>query len=179
MKLTALATAVAVALPLAAASAARADAISATLEAGYTRTQFEDIHPDYAFNTVQIRGGVQLNTYWGAEMEANFGTGSDRVNQSGFTFRFKQNWAVGTFLVGYAQLGHHIDLIGRIGYTRTQLAAYGAGHSLSTQLNAAAVGIGIRQFPGGGNNGYRFDYTRRFYQGSPEDSLGATYVHRF
>ena len=115
---------------------------------------------------------------WGVEMEGGFGLGQDRLTVSGTSVDVKQDWEVGIFADGYAPLSNNIDLIGRVGYARTQITASAGATSLAGQGNGPAVGIGLRQFFGA--NGYRLDYTHHFYQSSSSvDSFGVTYVHKF
>lgn len=190
MNLKAIVAAIAVAAPFVVASAAHADNTTGantaatftpqvTVELGYTRAQFSDTHPNFGVNTVELRGGFQPSRYWGGEIEGGFGLGSTSVNSEGFNVSVKQDWQVAVYGVGYMPVGHNIDLLARVGYGRTQATAAVDGYSQAGQSNGAAAGVGIRQFPGGGKNGWRLDYTHYFYNGSPVDTFGATYVRRF
>lgn len=184
--------AIAVATPFVMAGAAQADSNTnsgnppppaaaftpqATLELGYTRAQFTDIHPNFGLNTIELRGGFQPAKYWGAEMEGGFGLGSTNLGD-GVTV--KQDWQVAVYGVGYLPVGHNVDLLARVGYGRTQATASNSyGYSADGQSNGAVAGVGVRQFPGGGKNGWRLDYTHYFYNGDPVDTFSATYVRRF
>lgn len=181
MKTSTAAAGFAAALALITGSAAQAESTpSTTLELGYTRAQTTGTNPNYGFNTVEIRGGYQFNKNVGAEMEAGFGVAPDHVTVQGIGVDVKQDWEYGLFLDGFLPVGANADLIGRVGYSATQLTASAGGFSAAGQGHGAAVGVGFRQFPGGGKNGWRVDYTHHFYNaGSSADSFGVAYVRRF
>ena len=182
MKLTIIAAALAVAAPLAVASAAHADGEpTTTLEIGYTRADFRVTGAsDFGVNTVEVRGGIQANKHWGVEMEAGFGAGDTTIHAGGGTGTVRQDWQVAIYGVGYLPVNKDADIIGRIGYGRTQLNISGPGGSGAGQANGATAGVGFRMFPGGGKNGFRVDYTHYFYNaGTTADAFGATYVRKF
>jgi outer membrane immunogenic protein len=181
LKLKIIVAALAVAAPLFAANASQAATPGATLEIGYTRADFAsaDSVPSFGFNTVELRGGVQFHKNFGAELEGGFGLGSDTVHVDGVGVSVKQDWQVAVYGVGYLPVGHNADLFARVGYGRTQVTASADGYSLAGQSNGAAAGVGFRQFPGGGKNGWRVDYTHYFYNGEPVDTFGAAYVRKF
>lgn len=196
MNLKAFVAAVAVAAPFVVAGAARADSNTnsanppppaaaaftpqATVELGYARSQFTGTNPNFGVNDIELRGGFQPAKYWGAELEGGFGLGSTNVNYGGYGVSVKQDWQVAVYGVGYLPVGHNVDLLARVGYGRTQITANAGGPSVSGQGNGAVAGVGVRQFPGGGKNGWRLDYTHYFYNGGVSvDSFGAAYVRRF
>jgi opacity protein-like surface antigen len=191
LNLKAFATAIAVAAPLVVAGAAQAADNTAsantapaftpqvTLEIGYTRAQFSNTHPDFGLNTVELRGGYQPAKYWGAEMEGGFGLGSTSVSSEGYSVSVKQDWQVAFYGVGYLPVGHDVDLLARVGYGRTQATASLDDSSVAGQSSGAVAGVGVRQFPGGGKNGWRLDYTHYFYNSDPVDTVSVAYVRRF
>ena len=179
MKLNLIVAAMAVAAPLVVAGAAQAADSGATLEIGYTRADFSNINPNPDFNTLELRGGYQFNKNVGAEMEGGFGLGSDTLHSQGVSISVKQDWQVAFYGVGYLPVGHNFDLLARVGYGRTQATASGGGVSLDGQSSGAVAGIGVRQFPGGGKNGWRLDYTHYFYADDPVDTFSVTYVRKF
>lgn len=161
------------------ATAAQAADTHTTLEVGYTRSDFSNTSPNFGLNTVDVRGGYQMTKHWGAEMEGAFGVGSTDVSVGGVNVSVKQDWEVGLYGVGYLPLPHNFDLIGRVGYSRTQITASAGGFSDKGQDNGAAAGVGLRQFPGGGANGWRVDYTHHFYGSDNLDTFSVGYVRRF
>lgn len=181
MKLTIIAAALAVAAPLAVAGVAHADAPGGTLEIGYTRADFKVTGvQDFGVNTVELRGGLQANKNLGVEMEGGFGVGDTTIHAGGNTGTVRQDWQVAIYGVGYLPVSKDADIIGRIGYGRTQLNISGPGGSGAGQANGATAGVGFRMFPGGGKNGFRVDYTHYFYNaGTTADAFGATYVRKF
>ena len=181
MKLTIIAAALAVAAPLAVAGVAQADAPAGTLEVGYTRADFKVTGAnDFGVNTVELRGGLQFNKNFGAEMEGGFGVGSTNITAYGNTGTVKQDWQVAFYGVGYVPVSKDVDLFARLGYGRTQLNISGPGGSGAGQANGAAAGVGMRFFPGSGKNGIRVDYTHYFYNaGTTGDAFGVTYVRKF
>ncbi len=181
MKLTIIAAALAVAAPLAVAGVAQADAPSGTLEVGYTRADFKVTGAnDFGVNTVELRGGYQLNKNVGAEMEGGFGVGDTNITAGGNSGSVRQDWQVAIYGVGYLPVSKDVDLLARVGYGRTQLNISGPGGSGAGQGNGATAGVGMRFFPGAGKNGFRIDYTHYFYNaGTTVDAFGATYVRKF
>ena len=139
MKLTTIAAALAVALPLAMAGAAQAAPDNTgTLELGYTRVDTSGTNPNYGFNSIEARGGLQFNKNLGVEMEGGVGVGNQTVHSGGVSVSVKEDWEVGIFGVGYLPVGHDIDLYGRLGYSRTQITASSGGFSIAGQGNGAS-----------------------------------------
>jgi hypothetical protein len=170
--------ALAAVLPFCAATAAHAAADAppqGTLELGYTRAAW-DTDPSIAFNTIHARGSLQANKNFGAEMELGFGFGSDSIPGG----EIKQQVEAGLYVDGYLPVGHG-DLIARVGWTRTVTRATATGGGSTDFANkGAALGVGYRFFPNGGENGVRVDYTHYFYDGDiGVNAVSIGYVRKF
>jgi hypothetical protein len=167
------------ALAVTMAGAAHAADTHSTVEIGVTGAQLNSDGLNFDVTAIDIRGGFQLNKNWGAEMEGAFGVSGSSTSVPGGSISLKEDWEIGLFGVGYLPVGHNIDLFGRLGFARTQAAVSGGSLSLAGQDYGAAAGVGIRQFPGGGNNGWRVDYTHHFYNPDRMDTFSVGYVRRF
>src|SRR5262249_27878902 len=112
------------------------------------------------FNALSLRAGAQVSTYFGAEVEADIGLGSETVGVEGFDVDVKLEHALGAFVTARLPVGEGFDLTARAGYADAKLSADAGFGEASGSDDGFAFGAGARFFPGGGKNGLRVDYTR-------------------
>lgn len=124
--------------------------------------------------TARLSGRLHAN--FGIEAEGSFGVTSTDV--SGLDFEMKNTIAV--YAVGYLPLSDNFDLIGRVGYGRTEFEISGGGLSASLDDAGFTGGLGaIYRFDD--KNGIRADVTRHQYKDLDAgwDALSVAYVRRF
>lgn len=129
-------------------------------------------------NSLSFRGGVALHDLLGAEFEAAFGLGAKDVD--GVDIELENQF--GGYLVGRYPVGSRFDVLGRLGYTTTELQ--GAVNGVSTDVDADGFAFGLGgEFEVTESFGIRGDYTRIQVDEDEIDGgvniLAITAVYRF
>ncbi|ESQ90038.1 hypothetical protein ABAC460_09735 [Asticcacaulis sp. AC460] len=149
-----------------------------SVELGVSRAEYSDGYK-VSFNALTARASTKFNRYFGAEVEAGFGVNEQSITYGGYDIDAKMGYSAGLFLTGEYPLSDKITLVGRLGYSKTELKVEYAGYKEADAGDGAASGIGVKVFPDGGANGFRVDYTRYQLDGSDVDGLSFTLAHRF
>ncbi|MDB5429376.1 MAG: hypothetical protein JWP35_492 [Caulobacter sp.] len=174
--LAAAASALAIATAFAASAHAADTATGFSGELGAAVAHTSDGGVDLNLTSVILRGGYQFNENFALEGEASFGVGDD--SDSGV--KFHQDYEVGAFLVGSIPAGDKTQVLARVGYAQSKIKGSFGGFSATDTVNGAAVGLGVKIFPTGSNNGFRLDYTHYFFDhDSAVDGASVTWVHKF
>jgi hypothetical protein len=179
MKLSTLAAAagaLAISTAFAASAHAADTATGWSAELGGAVGHVSDGGVDVNLTSVMLRGGYQINDNFSVEGEASFGVGDD--SDSGV--KFHQDYEVGAFVAASMPAGDNTVVLARLGYAQSKIKASIGGLSATDTVNGAALGVGVKLFPTGGNNGIRLDYTHYFFNhNSAVDGGSITWVHKF
>jgi hypothetical protein len=161
-----------------AASAHAADATGFSAELGGAVGHVSQGGLDINLGSVIVRGGYQINDTFSVEGEASFGVGDSKDDTSGVSLH--QDYEVGAFVAASMPAGDNTVLLARVGYAQAKIKASLGPISATDTVNGAALGLGVKLFPGGGNDGLRFDYTHYFFNhDSAVDGGSITWVHKF
>jgi hypothetical protein len=126
--------------------------------------------------SVMLRGGYQINEHFAVEGEASFGVGDDTDGG----VKFRQEYEVGAFVDATFPAGDNTQVLARLGYAQSKIKATVGPVSATDTVNGAALGVGVKLFPTGSNNGVRIDYTHYFFNhDSAVDGGSITWVHKF
>lgn len=161
----------------AAAQAQALAGVTFTGEAGYSQVMLDDADVD--LGVITLRGGAQLNEYFGVEAEAHFGVNDDQVDVGGTTADVEVNTAFGLFAVGSLPVAEGVQLFGRVGYFTAEVEASAGGASADDSEDGVAFGAGVKWYPQDGAWGVRGEYTRVEFDDDSADIIGISGVYRF
>ncbi len=124
---------------------------------------------DYKFNRLGLRGGYRFGSYFGAEVEASFGLGDDkkvylREVSDTVDLTIKNKYQIGVYLVGFFPVNESVDILGRVGYIKSDLKlklsdeTYNLSLKGKQNLDTFSFGAGA-QFNLTEDFSFRFDYT--------------------
>lgn len=142
---------------------------------GYQRMEF-DSTPVVNFNAIDLKAGVQINQYFGAEVQGDIGLGDQSVSSGGFTIKTKLNHFIGGFATASYPVAKQAGVFARVGYASVNVSANAGFGAVSGSDDGVAFGGGVRYFLKDGKNGFRAEYTR--YK-SDINAFGLSYVRRF
>lgn len=120
------------------------------------------------------RLGYRFHPNFGVEGEASFGVKNDRVGPA----KIELDHEAGVYGVGFVPLSPNVDLIGRVGYAKTEYSSSVPGARAGRDQDGVAYGGGAQvmvtpQF------GVRGDYTRIEGGDDSINTLSATGVVKF
>lgn len=165
----------AVALITASAASAQTPDGPYTLGAGYTN--LNAVGGNY--DALTLRGGYDVNSYFGVEGEALFGIGDEVTNIFGVNAETTLSHSLGLFAKGEYPITEAISVHGRLGYVWTKLEGEAAGFSASRRDKGVGYGLGA-EYAFNGPNALRADYTLYDYGSDGEaDGWSLTYVRSF
>jgi len=137
---------------------------------GYTYADFDDA----GFDVATLRGGVDLNDYFGVEAEAGFGLSAEDI--SGVAVELDTLW--GTYAKAQYPLTEQFDAFARIGYVDAEVEGSLAGTTVSVGDDGVGYGVG-GQYWFAGKNGVRGEYTRYDFDEGEADAFTLSYVRKF
>jgi opacity protein-like surface antigen len=140
---------------------------------GYSHISTDDAD----LGAIALRGGVDFNQNFGAEIEGAFGINDEEFDIGGTTANLELKHSIGAFAVGKMPVSPMVDLFGRVGYVNVELEASGAGTTVSDDDSALAFGVG-GQFALDDKNGIRVGYTNYDFDESA-DVFDVAYVRQF
>ena len=137
--------------------------------AGYTHIGLEDAD----LGGLQLRGGINFNSLFGAEIEGAFGINDDEVG--GIDVELDRQ--IGAFGTVRTQLGQRLEVFARAGWVDVEAEGSFGGVSASDGDDAGALGVGANFFLND-RHGLRAGYTYYDFDENA-DVFEIAYVLRF
>lgn len=137
--------------------------------AGYTNFGFDNAD----LGAIQLRGGVNFNSLFGAEVEGAFGVNDDQIG--GVDVELESQF--GGFGVVRAPVAENLEVFARAGWVNVEADGSFGGVSASDGDDAGALGVGGNFFLTE-QHGIRAGYTYYDFDESA-DVLEIAYVYRF
>lgn len=159
------------------ASGASAQSIDGrfNLGAGYTYLDVDGT----AYDALTLRGGYDVNEYFGVEGEALIGLGEESETVLGVNVDSSLNYGLGVYAKGQYPITEAVSVHGRLGYVWAEIEASAAGFSATEDDDGVGYGVGA-QYAFNDLNAVRADYTRYdFGDDADADGWSVSYVRRF
>lgn len=165
----------AAALLVTTAASAQATDGRVNLGAGYTFLDTDGVE----FDALTLRGGYDVNPYFGFEGEALIGLGDETVDVLGVDVDTSLNYGLGAFAKGQYPINEAVSLFGRVGYVWAEIEADALGFSETDDADGFGYGAGV-EWAFNGANAVRAEYTRYDFEDDAEaDGWSLSYVRRF
>lgn len=165
----------AAALIAASAASAQTPEGQFNLGAGYTFLDVDGVE----FDALTLRGGYDINEYFGVEGEALIGLGDESETVAGINVDASLEYSLGAYAKGQYPITDAFSVHGRVGYVVAEIEASAAGVSASEDEDGVGYGVGA-EYAFNGLNAVRADYTRYDFGDDAEaDGYSVSYVRRF